>query len=84
MGAWKMKLTIILNPTATGLYRATCSALPGCSAYGRTRDDAIHAMRSAMHGYLASLDAAIPQRLELTIVGMEQQLAADGHALAAP
>ena len=79
-----MKLTITLNPTATGLYRATCSALPGCSAYGHSPEDATRAMRAAMQGYIASLDAAIPQRLELAIVGMEQQLAADGHALAAP
>ena len=79
-----MKLTIVLNPTATGLYRATCSALPGCSAYGHSPEDATHAMRAAMQGYLASLDAVIPQRLELTILGMEQQLAADAHAPTGP
>jgi len=47
-----------------------CPSLPGCSARGQTKEDAIRNIHRAVEGYLASLDAIVPRdvRQEVFIV----------------
>jgi predicted RNase H-like HicB family nuclease len=46
-----------------GTYRAWCPALPGCSVYGRSRDEARSRIWQAVRGYLAHLEVALPREL---------------------
>ncbi len=51
-----MKLSIQISEIEPGKFRASCLILPGCIAYGQTRDDARQRLDQAVMGYLASLD----------------------------
>ncbi len=59
-----MKLAIRTTRQSEDKFKAWCPALPGCAAYGRTLDEAVKKLEQAIFGYLASLDAVVPDRLE--------------------
>jgi len=59
-----MKLLIQMAQQANGSYRACCPALPGCVVYGQSRAEAQSNIDQAVKGYLASLDVALPRRLD--------------------
>ena len=50
-----MKYRVYLEPDEDGVFVATCPALPGCVAQGRTRAEATESIREAIEGYLKSL-----------------------------
>jgi predicted RNase H-like HicB family nuclease len=50
-------------------FRANCPALPGCRAQGTSREEALRKMEAAIRGYLASLNAAIPDKLQAMVMG---------------
>lgn len=64
-----MRIAIIIGSTSRGACRATCPALPGCAAFGASREEAIQRMQAAIRGYLASLDASVPGEIELHVLG---------------
>lgn len=59
-----MKVAIRIDVKTTGVYRASCPALPGCVAFGRSHEEARQKIDQAVRGYLASLDVPVPMRLE--------------------
>ena len=67
-----MKVAIRVVRKTTGRFQAYCPALPGCWADGLTYEDAVRAVRRAIEGYLASMNAVVPTELvaqELSPVG---------------
>ena len=44
-----------------GSYRAWCPALPGCWIKAASKEQAYERMQSAVKGYLASMDVALPR-----------------------
>ena len=44
-------------------YEAWCPALPGCRVTAASREQACERIQSAVRGYLASLDVALPREL---------------------
>ena len=58
-----MKLVIKMTGLGANSYRAWCPALPGCSVFGQSKEEAQDKIRHAVEGYLASLDVALPREL---------------------
>jgi predicted RNase H-like HicB family nuclease len=58
-----MNLAIHIVRNAESTYRAWCPSLPGCSACGRSVEEARGRIHEAVHGYLASLEVALPREL---------------------
>ncbi len=58
-----MRLAIHFMHLPNGYCRASCPALPGCTVYGETREQARARIQDAISGYLASLDVALPREL---------------------
>lgn len=58
-----MKLAIKITGQPGIAFKAWCPALPGCVVFASSRDEAQARMRTAMEGYLASLDVALPREL---------------------
>lgn len=58
-----MNLAIKLEHRIDGTYRACCPALPGCSVWGQSKEDAHVKIDLAVRGYLASLDVCLPREL---------------------
>ena len=52
-----MKYRVLLEQDEDGVFVAEVPALPGCISQGRTRSEALHNIREAMEGYIASLEA---------------------------
>jgi predicted RNase H-like HicB family nuclease len=50
-----MNFRVTIEPDEDGIYVAECPALPGCVSEGRTRDEAIANIQTAIKGYLRSL-----------------------------
>lgn len=50
--------TVILEPEEGGGYHVYCPALPGCSTFGATTEEALANVRDAIEGYIASLKKA--------------------------
>ncbi|HUS93526.1 MAG TPA: type II toxin-antitoxin system HicB family antitoxin [Phycisphaerae bacterium] len=63
-----MKIAIRIVEVSGGVFRASCPALPGCTAAGTSPDAAKQALAAAISGYLCSFDAATP-RFELSEAG---------------
>ena len=63
-----MKLTIKISKDVDGYFRAWCPSLPGCFAYGPTREEAKTRLDVAIRGYLASLNAIVPGEFEHNIL----------------
>ena len=62
-----MRMFVRVTHLGTGSYRATCPSLPGCLACDRSAEEAVHGIHRAICMYLASLDVALPDRLELQV-----------------
>ena len=62
-----MKIAIAIEAVAGTGYRAECPSLPGCTAFGRSPEEARDQISRAILGYLASLDTPAPQTLELDV-----------------
>ena len=57
-----MKLIIKIIRQA-GSYEAWCPALPGCQVSAASKEQACERIQSAVKGYLASMDVALPREL---------------------
>ncbi len=58
-----MRYRVLIEQDEDGAFVAECPALPGCISQGSTRDEALHNIKDAIAGYLASLqkhDEPIP------------------------
>ena len=64
-----MKMIVKIQQSERGAYRAQVPALPGCVANGRTVQEAMRNIEQAVRGYLASLGACIPERIQPRVVG---------------
>ena len=62
-----MKIEVEIRTVSGAGYRAECPSLPGCTVFGRSPDEARERASRAILGYLASLDVAPPERLELDV-----------------
>ncbi len=58
-----MKLRIRISKSNDGCYVATCPALPGCIAQGKTKDQAQENINEAIRGYLCSIADFVPERI---------------------
>lgn len=58
-----MNLAIRISRNATFGYRATCPALPGCTVYGDTAEEARNKIHEAVNGYVAHLEMTLPREL---------------------
>ena len=58
-----MVATVRVAGLLDGTYRAWCPALPGCTVYSRSRQEAGARIQQAVRGYLAHLDVALPREL---------------------
>jgi len=58
-----MKVVVKLASTGKGRVRAWCPALPGCTTYAETRDEALTRIEELARGYIASLDVPLPERV---------------------
>jgi len=56
-----MKLAIGIAGDPRRGFQAWCPALPGCTVFGATEDEARSRIRDAIAGYLANLDVAPPR-----------------------
>ena len=64
-------LLVVLDTDEDGWHVASCPQLPGCHSQGRTRDEALAAMREAIKGYVASMrehGAPLPFSAEFEVV----------------
>jgi predicted RNase H-like HicB family nuclease len=68
-----MKIAIVIEATAAAGYRAECPSLPGCTAFGRSPEEARQQIARAIEGYLASLDTPAPAALELDVPELFQR-----------
>ena len=50
-----MKYKVVLKESEEG-FSVSCPGLPGCWSQGRTEEEALENIRSAIHEYLAALD----------------------------
>jgi len=62
-----MKIAIVIEAAAEAGYRAECPSLPGCTAFGRSPEEARDQITRAILGYLASLDTPAPTALEIDV-----------------
>ena len=63
-----MRFDIKLTQQATGVFRIWCPDLPGCVACGQSAEEARQRIEQSIRGYLATLHAAVPQRLDLDVM----------------
>ncbi|HET6426867.1 MAG TPA: type II toxin-antitoxin system HicB family antitoxin [Phycisphaerae bacterium] len=59
-----MKLCVRICKNIRGEYTATCPSLPGCTSRGQTEEQAKAKLEEAIHGYLASVNNFVPEKLE--------------------
>jgi predicted RNase H-like HicB family nuclease len=62
-GETEMNLVVHIAKKCGCSYRAWCPSLPGCTVYGQSLEEARGKIREAVHGYLASLEVALPREL---------------------
>ena len=58
-----MTLLIRIKQQSNGTFVACCPSLPGCSAWGQTKEHVYSKIGLAVQGYLASLDVCLPREL---------------------
>ena len=58
-----MKLIIKIKQQPDGSFLACCPSLPGCSAWGQTKEHVHSKISLAVRGYLARLDVCLPREL---------------------
>lgn len=59
-----MKMVIKISRETEERFRAWCPSLPGCSVQARSHEEALKKLNQAVTGYLASLDAIVPDKME--------------------
>jgi predicted RNase H-like HicB family nuclease len=59
-----MRLTVKIIHIGPNGFRAVCPSLPGCHARGRSQQEAVENIHTAIQGYLASMNAVVPQSIE--------------------
>jgi predicted RNase H-like HicB family nuclease len=69
-----MKIAIVIEAAAGAGYRAECPSLPGCTAFGRSPEEARQQITRAILGYLASLDTPAPAALELDVPELPRRM----------
>jgi predicted RNase H-like HicB family nuclease len=69
-----MKIAIVIEAAEEAGYRAECPSLPGCTAFGRSPEEARNQISRAILGYLASLDTPTPGTLELAVPERSRQV----------
>ena len=69
-----MKIAIVIEAVSGAGYRAECPSLPGCTAFGRSPEEAQAQITRAIMGYLASLDTPTPGTLELDVPEFSQRM----------
>jgi len=62
-----MKFVIYIEQIRQSIYRANCPSLPGCSVLGSSAAEAQQKMSEAITWYLAGLNAAPAEKLELQV-----------------
>lgn len=67
-----MKIVTVVAEISSQMYKAHCPSLPGCVVLAQSRQDAAEKLSQAVSGYLASLDAAAPGKIELEVLGVHQ------------
>ncbi len=56
-----MKVCIYIRPSRRGGFLAMCQTLPGCHAWGETRQQARRKLEEAIEGYLAAAVDFVPK-----------------------
>ncbi len=51
-----MKFLVCITRVSEELFQVSCPGLPGCIAYGQSKEQAVGRMEAAVRAYLASLD----------------------------
>ncbi len=51
-----LRFRVLIEQDEDGIFVAECRNLPGCISQGKTREEALHNIRDAIEGYLASLE----------------------------
>lgn len=51
-----MRYRVLIEQDEDGVFVAECPTLPGCVSQGTTREEAIHSIKDAIAGYIASLE----------------------------
>ena len=76
MGLRKLQMifSIHIQQTKQNVYRADCPSLPGCSVFGPSVDKAQQKMGEAIIWYLAGLNVAPPEELELQVTDNTQNI----------
>jgi len=59
-----MRLTARIVRRPDGTFQAWCPSLPGCRVAGQTQEEAWSRIQTAVNGYVASLGAALPVRID--------------------
>jgi len=62
-----LSIVVVILMVKPGKWHSRCPSLPGCVAIGLSRQDALKNIGLAIRGYFASLDVAIPPKLNLDI-----------------
>jgi len=62
-----ISIAVLIVMIGPGHWRSRCPSLPGCGAFGQSREEALRNIDLAIRGYLASLDTAHPRELNLTV-----------------
>ncbi|MBI4366151.1 MAG: type II toxin-antitoxin system HicB family antitoxin [Deltaproteobacteria bacterium] len=66
-----LKYRVLLAQDEDGMYVAECPSFPGCVSQGKTREEALHNIHDAIHGYIESLkkhNEPIPPSIQEEIV----------------
>jgi predicted RNase H-like HicB family nuclease len=69
-----MRLSITIVQEKTGLFRAACPTLPGCTVRRATRMEAIDGLRDAIHGYLSAVRDCASGDLGLRVVAADRAI----------
>lgn len=65
---------VIIYPGEDGYWVAECPTLPGCISQGKSKEEAVVAIREAIRGYIAALQedglAVPPERFDTLVVAV--------------
>lgn len=68
-----MKFMVHVMMVSGRRHCAICRALPGCAAYGNSREEALQGMEYVVRAYLASMDVVLPDVLEICVSGRAER-----------
>jgi hypothetical protein len=72
-----MRISVELVRVSSDSYQARCLSLPGCQVVGCSPAEARNKMGDAVRGYVASLGAVYPEKVEL--VPLHEQIGPQSH-----